>query len=466
MESVTDRPNDNTKSFTLSSVLLLLLVGFLFFCYGMAFAGWWYVSPKGFPLELPRFWTNAVIPPVVILAYCAGLWGVVRKNCFLLKTLFTTLTVATISVVVTSQLLYPISMRPFFFVPACLWCLFLLLIVWRVFRLPIKSGNRTPWGLACSILFAVAVGAFLPWSQKSLRASTHPINESLPEKIFTEWNIPREPVCLLEKATLHAETRRILFESETSRLDIYPMLRFISRSPDRFWTLFAARKDRIGPQRKLAGYCKQEDTITLKYTDDEQSILEVEPFKDRNAIAICSYTSINRPVYSHLNSFTTIQFQGSEKLFISFSVCGDERFEMTAYDYPFGRPAKFAYLDRDDMFHVVIADNAEKGPFHPLTEPDILNGPLTITLYEGETAAYRITLDDWAVQTSRQYSPTAGWKLPVNAIAFNLIEENPRVAFIHITLGDSSVGRGFDSVGHSPGVYRNHMMIEDLTVKP
>lgn len=87
--------------------------------------------------------------------------------------------------------------------------------------------------------------------------------------------------------------------------------------------------------------------------------------------------------------------------------------------------------------------------------------PLVITFYEGGRPACRIVSEDRAAQAGRDLSSTAGWGLPVNAIEFELIDgydDNRAVVFM--TLAGTSVGCGFDSVGHAEGIYRNKMQIK------
>ena len=97
-----------------------------------------------------------------------------------------------------------------------------------------------------------------------------------------------------------------------------------------------------------------------------------------------------------------------------------------------------------------------KGPMAP-------TDPLVITMYDDDVPAVRVTLMDWAAQCGTQLSPTAGWGLPVNAIEFTRLGQAERSQiYIFITLAATSVGRGWDSVGHSPGTYINRMKIESL----
>ena len=84
-----------------------------------------------------------------------------------------------------------------------------------------------------------------------------------------------------------------------------------------------------------------------------------------------------------------------------------------------------------------------------------------MTLYDNGHAACTIEFDDWADQAGTALSPTAGWGLPVNAIEFSRLGDPlESSAAIWLTLAATSVGRGWDSVGHTAGTYRNRMRIE------
>ncbi|MEM9774157.1 MAG: hypothetical protein AAF902_06225, partial [Chloroflexota bacterium] len=172
---------------------------------------------------------------------------------------------------------------------------------------------------------------------------------------------------------------------------------------------------------------------------------------------------LKTPVYSHLNSFSQITVFGGENLQIAFSAAGNQPITIQAAGYPFGEPGRMAYLDADDQFKVVEATNAEKGPFMPLAQgmlPE--NQSLEITLLSNDQAQCTIALDDWAAQASTQLSPTAGWGFPENSIEFRLTNdryENESYANIFISLASTSTGRGYESVGHAAGTYRNRIRI-------
>jgi hypothetical protein len=136
--------------------------------------------------------------------------------------------------------------------------------------------------------------------------------------------------------------------------------------------------------------------------------------------------------------------------------------EVTNFDYPFGRPMRLAYVDANETFHVVEASSGEKGPFRELGRGDLPRLlPLTLTLHDDGLPICRITLSDWAYQAGTALSPTAGWGLPVNSIEFSLSGDDPAsAASIWFTLAGTGVGRGWDSVGHTAGTYRNRISIE------
>lgn len=71
-----------------------------------------------------------------------------------------------------------------------------------------------------------------------------------------------------------------------------------------------------------------------------------------------------------------------------------------------------------------------------------------------------IVFRDWSLQVSTELSPTAGWGLPQNAVEFGRISMEPTSAvYIDLTLAGTSVGRGWDSVGHRAGVSENRVEI-------
>ena len=134
---------------------------------------------------------------------------------------------------------------------------------------------------------------------------------------------------------------------------------------------------------------------------------------------------------------------------LEFSPCPGERVEVlgsiTRWDGP-----RFAYVDASRAFRVVEASSGEKGPFRILAEGRLEPAdPLVIALHDEDQPVARVTLQDWAAQAGTDVSPTAGWGVPVNAIEFSLNGEAPSSpASIFVTLAGTSVGRGWDCVGH------------------
>ena len=179
----------------------------------------------------------------------------------------------------------------------------------------------------------------------------------------------------------------------------------------------------------------------------------------RASCTIESFTQLEEPVFSHLNSFCELSISGHRRLSLSFSPCPDVRVEIEPADYPVGRPARFAYLDAAGIFHVVEASSGEKGPFRNLgSGPLHRTDELSMMLYDEPNLAGTIAFADWAYQASTELSPTAGWGVSMNAIEFRRADEAPgSLVTIWLTLAGTSVGRGWDSVGHDVGTYRNRI---------
>ena len=101
---------------TLSQHLMNAVLRFLFLGYATAFAAWWYISPKGFPWNHLRFWSNNVIPIIIVCGSLVCFVGMFRKKRDLVAILIPSYPVATLAFIVTGRILYPISMRIVFLV--------------------------------------------------------------------------------------------------------------------------------------------------------------------------------------------------------------------------------------------------------------------------------------------------------------------------------------------------------------
>jgi hypothetical protein len=180
------------------------------------------------------------------------------------------------------------------------------------------------------------------------------------------------------------------------------------------------------------------------------------------SISLEANTTLMHMTYSHLNSYCDFEVRGHRRLSLEFSPCPGVPIEVRRFDYPFGRPARIAFVEQDQTFRVVEASSGEKGPFHTLARGRL--GPeesLTLTLHDQGRALARIALADWSSQADTTLSPTAGWGVPVNAIEFSLSDDSPSSpASIFVTLAGTSIGRGWDCVGHNPGTYRNRIHLE------
>jgi len=425
-----------------------------------AAAAWMWVMPGGFPLAHARFWANRALPLLVIVVALAGLFAAWRRKAVPLRLVSLGFAVAWLAAAVTARLVFPISGR-IIWLPALLVAAVLGTVACLSFR-----GESLPLlATGVAVLLAGAVGAAMPLTQRAGASSTRPIDEPLPDiRSGSDIDFHVGPVPLGHHVDVRTREQRATIRCSGLRIDVLPLLTFTSRSPDRCWTILAPREDQMGMPWRLTGMSREGNAVRLLYQGDEAGFLEVSPGSEAGSARIEAFTRLEEPVYSHLNTFCELHISGHRKLALSFSPCPKARIEVLPFDYPVGRPARLAYLDADGRCHVVEARSGEKGPFREVAAgPMEPSSPLAITLYDEGRAACRIVFDDWARQAGTALSPTAGWGLPVNAIEFCLLGKAPSSeAALYITLAATSVGRGWDSVGHAAGTYRNRMRIEPV----
>lgn len=213
-------------------------------------------------------------------------------------------------------------------------------------------------------------------------------------------------------------------------LRVFPLLEFTSCAPDRFWAMWRESE------------CPAAGASSVRARrDGEATVIEAE-------------TRLGVPVFSHLNAFAEILVDRA-----GLSVSLDEGPPVRLADGT-GR-LHFLWLDGAGQLHLSRGARDEKGPFTELAQQPLRDGRLSLALVAANGAACKLSFETWAAQASVAPAPTAGWGLPQNSVEF--LESLPNdVTQLSLSLAATSVGAGWDSVGHSPGVYRNVIRVEPL----
>ncbi len=430
---------------------------FVFFSYSILFAIAWWILPGGFPLSHVKFWCNQVACPGVALAMALGCYAELRGRETLLNPLATGAAMLSVAGGLSTAMLFSKSTLGI--------GIFLVALGGVLLILAVRTLDQARWfHRVSSIVGFGVIGTVLGLAQRGPEPSTSPALATLDAGIASRTPQPTWEFAgiNLGTVTVDAPNERIRVDRGRYRLIMNPLLTFLSRSTDRGWTFFATNRDRRGPKRQFLAAEPTQLSFVAQYGPTEPARLSV-------AIAGADLetegqVAFDQPVYSHLNAYAAVQLVGHTNLELEFSPCPGQTIEPQPHDYPVGRPLRMASLDGDGRFRVVEATSAEKGPYHTLAEGSLARGePLTITLLEAGKPLLAITFDDWSAQVSTELSPTAGWGMPQNHVTFARHTSDPAsVVSLELTLASTSAGRGFDSVGHAAGVYRNRMRMRWL----
>ena len=263
-------------------------------------------------------------------------------------------------------------------------------------------------------------------------------------------------------ASLQASDGSLTVRLMTLTVTVQPMLSFLNGSKDGCWSVFVPAQERVGPDPRLRSHDREGERscdLTYDFPGQGPAILHVQA--EPGSIIVEANTTLTHTVYSHLNSYCDFEVRGHHRLALVFSPCPEVPIEVLPFDYPIGRPSRFAFVEEDRSFRVVEATSGEKGPFRRWAQGRLgPEEPLTLTLRDQGRPIGRISLADWSSQADTTFSPTAGWGVPVNAIEFSLSSDSPSApASIFVTLAGTSVGRGWDCVAHGAGTYRNRIAI-------
>lgn len=437
--------------------------------HALASLGWWWLQPPGFPSTHPQFWSNRVAPLLVLAVALPGLWATwkvrptVRGRGEAMQTshaaVASTLAVfppaAWLLAAVIGWLLFPASWPRLTLLLAGPTVVLVVLAVW------LWRWRPAPALPAAGMLVpALLASGLMVCPQRSLEPVTRPLEAPLVE-VAERAGVEPRVIELADQASVSADHAQVEVRCGGLLLKVHPLLTFYKRSPDRCWSIMVPRPVQAGPERVLTGWRKEEGLVQLQYHDDDMSTLKVSARPGEGLVEIEALSRLSQPVYSHLNSWCQLTARGEEPLSVAFSPCPEARIPVPEWGDCWGDGLRLAYLDGQDLFHVVQAHQNDKGPFHPLACGRLeRQGPLRITLYEGKRAACELEFDDWACQAGQALSPCAGHGLPVNAIEFSRFHADPLSSCnLVLSLAATSVGRGRNTVGHTPGTYRNRMRI-------
>ena len=428
---------------------------FLLLAQGALAVAWWRFSPQGFPPSHPLFWVNTAGPALIAALGAAGVCSAAADRGWAWRAALPALGAFWFAAGLTGRIIMPVSAG----LPAL--ALGALGGVLLIASLAVTDGGRK-LPAVCAAAGALA-GAILPFTQRASPFECAPLKAAVPTQALRA-DTPPAVLALSGRVDFKPGPAAVRVLSSGPVLEVLPLLRFESRSPDAGWVLLVPKRERLGPARRLIGWAFDEGAAAASYDGDGMSSLRVRA-SPSGVTSITAFTTIDAPVFSHLNSYCRLRLSGHERISIGFSPCKEIRFPIEPADYPRGRPLRFAYRDNKNRFHVVEARSGEKGPFRQLASGAL--GPretLTLTLYDAERSVFEVAFDDWAAQAGTGLSPTAGWGVPVNGVDFRREgERREDPCIITLTLAATGVGRGWNTVGHSAGTYRNRIRVREMS---
>ena len=202
----------------------------------------------------------------------------------------------------------------------------------------IPSGRRakpSPTGAITVIsLLSMVIGGAVILIQRPPPPGTHPLGGDL-----SDLDEPAGTASLSTPGAIDLGSDTMVYTSEGSlnlrlqpmTLAVSPLLRFISRSADGCWTVLARPADRAGPEPRLRGAERIDDhawNLTYDFPGQGPARLRVDHDPERRSLVIDAATRLDRPVFSHLNSYCDIEVRGHHRLKLEFSPCPGARIEV------------------------------------------------------------------------------------------------------------------------------------------
>lgn len=404
----------------------MLVFGLVLLAAGASAAMW--RAPWTFPLTHPLWWSSTGVVLASWLLVGIATWAASRARAVVLAAAVLSPAGVFIALGVTGRFLFTATSPRF-------WGGVMLLgVIWS---LAFLRTIRSFAGAKRALVLAGALGG-APWgvvwvlAQVPAPAATHPLLRELPS--------PSQPEPI-DGVTVAGGVVRL--PCGRARLELHPLLSFRDSSLDGFWpgvtrSPYEGAPPLEGPGRRA----------------------DLRIARDANSVTIDASTQLPVPMHSHLNTFTDVRIEGLAAASVRFGATGAAVFELTPFDYPSGRPARFAYVSRDGELAVAQAQDAEKGPFTTLAQGAIgADAPLSLTVLDGVTPVCELSFLDFTAQADRTLSPTAGEGVSTNVVQFGIPANPPGPPVIHLSLAETGIGAGRAAITHAPGVYRNRVVI-------
>lgn len=190
---------------------------------------WWWLSPGGFGPTHPRFWSNRVVPPVVLGLSIAALVALRQDRMATLRRLLPLWPAAWAAGAVMFRIAFPIAMAWIWMIPMALAATMGFAAV-RPWRAP---GGRHRVGVFLSAIGAGVAGAAGVGTMLPPASATHPRNDPLaPAKSLSRTSDRVPPGVVRFGSDVIVQTGNGLLMARVAPLTIaiQPFLTFLSRS--------------------------------------------------------------------------------------------------------------------------------------------------------------------------------------------------------------------------------------------
>jgi hypothetical protein len=392
--------------------------------------------PSVFPPTHPLFWaTTGTVLAAWLLVAVALAGALVRREALAFVAGLGPGVLLMVGAL-TGRFSFPATDGSFFGIPFVVGVAWLV-TTWRAYR---EVPTRRRLALVAASLVVAPLGVVQVRARVPSPAGTRPLLGELPA---ASTDAPPPGVTVSGDGVLRLACGR-------GALTLSPLLVFQDASDDGFWPLARTPTTQKATERPLLEGPLRRAALAVSSVD--------------GGVLVDAATLVPRPTASHLSRFTDFAVTGLAAPSATFDATGATRLPLLPSDYPKGRPAHFGALTASGDFVVWRATDAEKGPFTELARGPLARGsPLAFTLFDGDAPQCRLSWLDFAAQADVTLSPTAGEGVPVNVVQFGRPASGEGQVLVITSLAATGIGSGLDTVLYAPGVYRNRVLVEQLT---
>lgn len=353
----------------------------------------------------------------------------------------------------TSSFFLAVCMRPLLVIADAGWyqllcCLVTTLLLLLISLWTAMYMKRGRWIIVPALL--------LGWLFASLQIAGMPMTRPIDGQKLLQFKLQASPDQEIPVNVPLKQDGWLQLAHHRYQLAFHPLLRFRDHNFNGLWSVWGPSGLREYPPLRCNALVHV-DGMSRALFEDKLAQHFISYHQDGRRHYIAARSALRQDTWSHLNHCLLISVNGHRHLSLRCSA-------IDQLDLPLepGQAQRFLALEPTGHLAAWRCAEREKGPFRQLGSGQT-GDHVWLTLCDNGVPFIRFDVSDWLAQASTAISPTAGVPVPEHALECLVTgRQSGSTVLLWFSFAATSLGKGFQTVGHASGTYRMNVVVETL----